>query len=62
MKFKFYLESIAGIDILPMISLLFFFAFFIAMTVYVVTMKKELVDEISNLPLNDSDVNKYVSK
>ncbi|MCX6148852.1 MAG: CcoQ/FixQ family Cbb3-type cytochrome c oxidase assembly chaperone [Candidatus Kapabacteria bacterium] len=62
MKFKFYLESIAGIDILPMISLLFFFAFFIAMTVYVVTMKKELVDEISNLPLNDSDVNKFVSK
>lgn len=62
MKFKFYLESIAGIDILPMISLLFFFAFFIAMTVYVVTMKKELVDEISNLPLNDNDVNKYVSK
>ncbi len=61
MKFKFYLESIAGIDILPMISLLFFFAFFIAITIYVLTLKKEVVEEISNLPLIDSEVNKSLS-
>ena len=61
MKFKFYLESIAGIDIIPMISLLFFFTFFIAVGIYVYTLNKETVFEISNLPLNDSDVNKSMS-
>lgn len=61
MKFKYYLESIAGIDIIPMISLLFFLAFFIAITIYVVTLNKEVVNEISNLPFNDGDVNKSLS-
>lgn len=48
-----YAETISGIEIYPMISLLIFVLFFIAVLYYVRTMDKKYVDEVSNLPLED---------
>jgi len=60
--FKFirqYAETIQGINIYPIISLLIFLLFFIAVLWYVKKMDKKKVDEIKNLPLMDD--NSYVT-
>ncbi len=49
------LETIAGIEIFPLISLVIFVLFFVIMLVRVFKMKKNYVSEISDYPLNDSD-------
>lgn len=49
---KGHAASIEGIDIYPMISLLIFFLFFVAVLYYVKTMDKKSVTEISALPLD----------
>lgn len=54
--FKFvkqYAESIEGINIYPMISLVIFFLFFVVLLYYVKKMDKERVKEISRIPLDD---------
>jgi cell division septal protein FtsQ len=55
MKFINYLESISGISIFPMISLLVFFAFFMLLFVRVYYLNKNTISEISNLPLEGED-------
>jgi cbb3-type cytochrome oxidase subunit 3 len=50
--FSHYLETIEGIASYPLISLLIFIPFFIGVLIYVVRMKKEDADKMSNLPLN----------
>jgi cytochrome c oxidase cbb3-type subunit 4 len=60
--FKFikqYAETIDGINIYPMVSLLIFVLFFIAVLWYVKKMDAGRVDEIKNLPLADD--NSYVT-
>ncbi len=47
-----YADKIAGIEIYPVISLVLFFAFFMAVLVYVKKMKQSSVDEMSRLPLD----------
>jgi cytochrome c oxidase cbb3-type subunit 4 len=62
--FKFikqYVETIGGIDIYPIISLLIFVLFFIGVLWYVRKMDKGKVDEIKNLPLDLSDDNSYMN-
>lgn len=49
---KGHAASIEGIDIYPMISLLIFFLFFVAVLYYVKNMDKKSVAEISALPLD----------
>ena len=49
------LEQIGGVEIYPIISLLIFFALFSAVTYLVLTSKKEYIDEMKNLPLDDND-------
>ena len=51
---KHYFESIAGIDIYPIISLLIFFIFFVGLTFYVVYMRKPRVEYMRNRPLDDT--------
>lgn len=54
--FKFikqYAETITGIEIYPVISLLIFFLFFVSLTVYVLSMKKSTVKILSEIPLDD---------
>ncbi len=48
---KGHMESIEGIEIYPMISLLIFFIFFAALFWWVFTAKKEHIKEVSNIPL-----------
>ncbi len=53
--FKFikkYAESMDGIDIYPMISLVIFFIFFVALLYYVKKMDNSKVNEISRIPLD----------
>ena len=53
--FKFikkYAESMEDISIYPMISLMIFFIFFIALLVYVKKMDKQSVQILSNIPLD----------
>ena len=57
---KHNLDGIDGIEIYPKISLLLFFAIFIAMLVFVLKLPKTNIDEISQLPL-DNDNNKEIS-
>lgn len=59
---KQHLESIAGVDIYPLISLLIFFLFFLALGYYVVKMKRNHVDYMKNRPLEqDSEIDEYNS-
>lgn len=59
--FKFikkYAESIDGINIYPIISLLIFFLFFVVLLYYVKRMDKTKVSEISRIPLDqDTQLN-----
>ena len=50
---KNHMESIAGIEIYPLISLTIFFTFFMVLFWWVFTAKKEYISDVSNLPLND---------
>ena len=58
MKFRTYLENIAGVGIFPMISLIIFFVFFISLLAFVYRMDKKIVNQIKNIPLNDGIVKK----
>ncbi|MBC2845817.1 CcoQ/FixQ family Cbb3-type cytochrome c oxidase assembly chaperone [Winogradskyella flava] len=52
---KNHMESITGIEIYPLISLLIFFVFFIALFYWVITAKKEYITTVSNLPLDNQN-------
>jgi len=48
------LENIDGVEIYPIISLLIFFAFFVLLFVWVITSKKAYIEEVSNIPFEDT--------
>ncbi|MAX69975.1 MAG: CcoQ/FixQ family Cbb3-type cytochrome c oxidase assembly chaperone [Flavobacteriaceae bacterium] len=52
---KHHMESITGIEIYPLISLLIFFVFFIALFYWVFTAKKEYITKVSNIPLDNQN-------
>lgn len=55
MKFaKQYLESIDGIEIYPIISLLIFFTFFVGLFWWVFTTSKQQTKEMSELPFESN--------
>ncbi|KGL61700.1 cytochrome c oxidase subunit IV [Polaribacter sp. Hel1_85] len=49
---KNHMESITGIEIYPLISLIIFFTFFVALFWWVLTAKKEYINKVSNLPFD----------
>jgi cytochrome c oxidase cbb3-type subunit IV len=49
---KQYADSISGIDVYPIISLMIFVLFFIGVLYYVKKLDKAKVEEIRNLPLD----------
>jgi cbb3-type cytochrome oxidase subunit 3 len=51
---KHTLESITGVEIYPLISLLIFFLFFIGLGAYVLSMSKQRVEDMSRKPLEDA--------
>ncbi len=55
---KHHMESMEGVAIYPMISLLIFFIFFTVLFWWVFTARKEYIKSVSNLPLdNDTNTN-----
>ncbi|MFD1095805.1 CcoQ/FixQ family Cbb3-type cytochrome c oxidase assembly chaperone [Salegentibacter chungangensis] len=46
------LESIDGVQVYPIISLLIFFIFFVLLFWWVLTARKTYINEVSNLPLD----------
>lgn len=52
--FKETLSSILNVEIYAIIGFFIFFSFFIFVSVHAWKMKKEEVDEFSNLPLDDA--------
>ncbi|HNQ12730.1 MAG TPA: CcoQ/FixQ family Cbb3-type cytochrome c oxidase assembly chaperone [Bacteroidia bacterium] len=51
MKFRNYLESITGIEIYPLISLLLFTIFFALLCLYLWKKDKTWVTKMKNIPL-----------
>ena len=52
---KGYMDSIVGIEIYPIISLIIFFTFFVVLFLWVFTAKKEYIKTVSNLPLENQN-------
>jgi len=52
-QIKHNMETIAGVAIFPILSLLIFFLFFLGLGLWVYSYKKETIDEISQIPLED---------
>jgi cbb3-type cytochrome oxidase subunit 3 len=52
---KNHMESIIGIEIYPIISLLIFFVFFVVLFWWVFTAKKDYIAEVSNIPLDNQN-------
>ena len=54
---KHHLDTISGVEIYPIISLLLFFLVFVTMLLIVLKMPKKNIDELSNLPLDNDKKN-----
>lgn len=55
---KHHMTEIDGIEVYPILSLLIFFLFFSALAWWVISSKKEYIDKVSQLPLqNDQTSN-----
>ncbi|WP_370391388.1 CcoQ/FixQ family Cbb3-type cytochrome c oxidase assembly chaperone [uncultured Winogradskyella sp.] len=50
---KHHMESITGIEIYPIISLLIFFIFFVVLFYWVITAKKDYINKVSQIPLEN---------
>jgi cytochrome c oxidase cbb3-type subunit IV len=50
---KHNLETIDGVAIYPIISLSIFIIVFVSFFIWAMTYKKDTIEELSNLPLND---------
>ncbi|NJW52336.1 CcoQ/FixQ family Cbb3-type cytochrome c oxidase assembly chaperone [Salinimicrobium oceani] len=48
---KGHMETIAGVEIYPIISLLIFFLFFVALFWWVFTAKKDYINSVEQIPL-----------
>lgn len=57
MKFINYLQSISGIGIFPLISLLLFFLFFTAVAWYVFRVDKTYIERSKRIPVEENDQN-----
>lgn len=53
-QIKHNMETIEGVAIYPILSLLIFFVFFIGLGIWVFSYKKEKITELSQIPLNDN--------
>lgn len=56
--YKNVLQSIDNIAIWPVISFVIFFLFFICLLWWVFTTKKNVIDKMKSLPLEDSAIKK----
>ena len=54
-QIKHNMETIAGVEIYPIVSLLIFFTFFVGLGFWVVSYKKEKIQELSEIPFGDNE-------
>ena len=52
---KYHLETITGVEIYPLISLLIFFLFFAGLLIYVFTVDKRFLTYMGERPLDKED-------
>jgi cytochrome c oxidase cbb3-type subunit 4 len=52
-QIKHNMENIQGIESYPVTALIIFFAFFVGLAIWVLSYKKEKIEELSEIPLND---------
>lgn len=57
MKFKNYLESITGVSIYPMASLIIFFAFFTLLAIWALKANKGYINALKNMPVDNTTDN-----
>ena len=50
------MDSISGIEIYPIISMLIFFTFFVILFYWVITAKKDYINSVSNIPLDNDNL------
>jgi cytochrome c oxidase cbb3-type subunit 3 len=64
MKFINYLETITGVSIYPLTSLLIFFVFFSALTIWVLRADKGYINKMKQLPFtgNETDNIEQIKK
>ena len=55
MKFINYLQSITGVSVYPLTSLLLFTVFFILASIWAFKADKGMVDHVSRIPLDHDD-------
>ncbi len=53
--FKHYFERIQDVHIWPIISLTIFFLFFLGILVWVITVDKNHIDKMKDLPFDDGE-------
>lgn len=53
-QIKHNMETIAGVAIYPILSLLIFFLFFVGLALWVFSYKSEKIEELSQIPLKDN--------
>ncbi len=59
--YKEILQSIEGVEIYPIISLIVFIVFFVGITIWLLRMKKDYINEMKNLPLNNNEENQNLN-
>ncbi len=59
--YKEILQSIEGVEIYPIISLIVFILFFIAVTIRLIKMDKNYINKMKQLPLNNEENKKINS-
>ena len=58
---RIVLESIEGVEIYPIISLIIFTSMFLVALIYTIKMDKNTVNKIASIPLVNEDNNKEIS-
>ena len=59
---KHNMETIDGVAIYPIVSLLIFFLFFLGLAIWVITYKKETITAFSYMPLNENHDHEPLSR
>ncbi len=54
--FKHFIQQLSGDENYLIFSLIVFFVFFLLVAVYLFFMKKDYIDEMSNMPITDNNI------
>jgi cbb3-type cytochrome oxidase subunit 3 len=59
-QIKHNMETIAGIEIYPILSLMIFFLFFVGLGFWVFSYTKDKIQQMSEIPLEDNIISKDI--